>query len=193
MQKFFDTLIIFAPLILIFMLVFLSIFNQDFKALIFILGLSISLYIFKISSPVVYKEDSVYCNLFKLYGIEVHGPLVYAFIFIMFFLPMMINENYNFLLLIFIAILSFIDIIYRILNCLTKSGSDSGNASFLKNLFTTILLPLFIGLTSGILWFFLIYYIDPRGNVLYLDSVRNNKAQCKHTKTNEYTCSSSDS
>ena len=196
MQKFFDTLIIFAPLILIFMLIFLSIFNQDFKALIFILGLSISLYIFikALSGQSDDENDSnaLFCKLFEFYDIKIHSQIVYAFLFMMIFLPMLINKSYNFFLLVSIGVLIFIDFIYRFLNCLNNSDEKNMfTVESIKKLFTTLIWPAFWGLTSGILWFYLVYFFDESGDFLYFDSVRTNRLQCKYTKNTEYTCGSS--
>ena len=178
----FDILTFFLPFILIAFITLMSIFNQDLKALVLILGLMFMSYFHKeINTYYIHdmNKESEYknmCTLFNIIDPPANTVALISFIFIYFLLPMIHNNHYNPLIITtFIVILSlemyFKTIVYK---CFTP---------------LSIIISIIIGSTLGASLFYIIYGLGEKYyNLLYFNISKNNRVQCSREKQTEYQC-----
>lgn len=178
--KFFALL---SPFLMIFLLVMLSIFNGDIKAIVYLSGLLISsiLNIFLmnyIKSPVD-KDESFMCNIIDIpYLTQYNSPslssLFISFTLSYLLLPMLNNNQLNYPVLITLLFILGSDTLNKLLNkCTTIIGSVYG---------------IIIGSLLGILWYIL-WYSTGNEDLLYFGKYTSNNIQCSKPSKQMFKCS----
>ena len=168
----------FLPVMLIFTILLISIFNQDIKGLIYLTGIFILSFICilalnLIRNPV--KENrSLSCELFDFpyfisaYDSPSYNSAIIGFTFIYFLLPMLYNNRLNTPLVIFLMALFVIDAVSKTLNKCTGWGG-----SFRR----------YIRFIFGLLFYNLV--ITNNRDLLFFDEFMTNEVMCnKPTKQN---------
>lgn len=170
-----DVFFVFSPFILISFFVLLSIYHIDLKIIIMGVGLSCMLYLYGLAAGNYIDRnktvisDNTYQNLCtSLNTFEMPGSslAIMAFIFSYTFMPMTINDNYNFLMIITLVLFIAMEIFYKIFvyKCLD---------------FQVIIISFIFGLLSGIGWFGCIKLLgDDYNNLLYYNISKFNHVQC---------------
>jgi len=180
-----DVFFVFSPFILITFFVLLSIFHIDLKIIIMSVGLSSMLYLYKLSlsSYLTRENSSIDSNIYKdlctsLNTFEIPGSslAIMAFIFSYTFLPMTVNNNYNYLMIITLLLFIVMEIYYKI---------------FVYKCFNyqVIIISLIFGLLSGIGWFgFIKLQGDDYNNLLYYNISKFNHVQCTRPTNVTWEC-----
>ena len=181
MNKIIDVISLFAPFILISIFVFMSIFNQDLKAMFLLAGIFFMLYILKqVSSSSANNDDNqfiIYCSMFNTLETPGTSTAIISFIFMYMLLPMIYNNQYNLLMLISLSLIWILDIYHKLFQykCFEKSLG---------------LIATLIGLAAGSGFFFTIYNLgEEYYNFLYFNVSKNNLVQCSKNDDTEYQCS----
>jgi len=175
---------IIGPYFLVFFMVLLSIFNIDFKALFYVLGILFSFGI-NIVLQNAYKDKintddkPYYCNLFELsmltqYSYPEPSSMVIAFTFIYLFLPMIFNNQMNYVVLFSLISMLIID----------SFGKKSLNCSNYSKTFVGA----FFGLIFGAIWYFVILSAFSK-EVLYFNVLGSNNVVCKKPSKQTFKCS----
>lgn len=180
MNKVIDIISLFAPFILVSVFVFMSIFNQDLKALFLLGGIFFMIYILKqVTTNNQPNDDSqyvIYCSMFNTLETPGTSIAIISFVFIYMLLPMIYNNQYNTLVIMSISLIWILDIYHKLFqyNCFEKS----------LGLIATI-----IGLACGSGFFFFIYNLgEEYYNFLYFNVSKNNLVQCSKNDNTEYVC-----
>lgn len=178
LDKLIDVISLFAPFILISLIAFMSIFHQDLKALIMIVGLFIMLFILKqISFRQVQYNLVQQCTIFDTQDIPGTSSAIFAFIFTYFLLPMLYNSSFNYPLISVLIILYLLDIYYKFFK------HKCYNMLY-------IIISTIIGLSISVSYFYIIYSLgEDYYNLLYFNVSKNNLVQCSRASTTEYKCS----
>ena len=184
MNKIIDIISLFAPFILVSVFVFMSIFNQDLKALFLLGGIFFMIYILKQvtknNTPSDENQFVIYCSMFNTLETPGTSTAIISFIFMYMLLPMIYNNQYNLLILISIALTWILDIYHKLFqyNCFEKSLG---------------LIATLIGLAAGSGFFFSIYNLgEEYYNFLYFNVSKNNLVQCNKNDNTEYHCTFED-
>ena len=180
MNKVIDIISLFAPFILVSVFVFMSIFNQDLKALFLLGGIFFMIYILKqVTTNNKPNDDSqyvIYCSMFNTLETPGTSIAIISFVFIYMLLPMIYNNQYNTLVIMSISLIWILDIYHKLFqySCFEKS----------LGLIATI-----IGLACGSGFFFFIYNLgEEYYNFLYFNVSKNNLVQCSKNDNTEYVC-----
>tara|TARA_Y100000816_G_C26055338_1_gene553732 strand:+ start:23 stop:799 length:777 start_codon:yes stop_codon:yes gene_type:complete len=188
LDKILDIISVFSPFILICVFVFMSVFNQDLKALIMIFGLFIAIFILKqIVSTVNITSSNVedyrnVCTLFNEDETPGTSITIISYIFSYMIMPMIYNKNYNAIIILILLILYIFDIYHKlfVFGCYGEYG-------FMYSILGTI-----IGLTIGISYFLLLYSMGETDesylHLLYFNVSKNNLVQCQRFKNTDYSC-----
>lgn len=174
-----------SPLLLGFFLIVGSIFNNDIKGLVYLGGVLIAsglnlLLNNLFASEIPENNIPPYCNLVTFnWGdslredIPAYNSLFISFTIAYLLLPMVLTEQYNIMVVIFLFSLLFIDGITRILKgCASKLGV------FLGIMFGTLL---------GFGWSSLFYYTG-HGDLLYFNEIISNKVVCNRPEKQTFKC-----
>ena len=180
MNKIIDIISLFAPFILVSVFVFMSIFNQDLKAMLLLAGLFFMIYILKqitaTNKPGDENQYVIYCSMFNTLETPGTSTAIISFIFMYLLLPMIYNNQYNTLVLMTILLMWILDIYHKLFqyNCFEKSLG---------------LIATLIGLAFGSGFFFSIYNLgEEYYNFLYFNVSKNNLVQCSKNDNTEYQC-----
>ena len=173
-----------SPLLLAFLLVVISLFNQDAKGLIYLGGVLVCSFawlmmVFLIKSP-TYEDKADSCNVIGWpFDITSYNNPNYSSYFIAFtmaylILPMYFNDQMNWLVLIFLLILfvsdSYSSVVKR---CTPTSGPVIGGI---------------IGLMMGGAWFTL-FHATGHDDLLYFQEMLSNNVVCKRPNKQTFKCS----
>jgi hypothetical protein len=170
----------FSPILLIFTIILISIFNQDIKGLIYLTGIFILSFICILAINLIRNpvnpNRSVSCELFDFpfyisaYDSPSYNSAVIAFTFMYFLLPMIYNNRVNLPLVLFLMTLFVIDAVSKITNRCTGTGGVVLGAS--------------LGLFFGLLFYNLLVVTNNK-DLLFFDEFISNQVMCsKPTKQN---------
>ena len=178
-----------APFMVSFLLVMISLFNQNLKGLVYLAGVLlatiINLIIMNTLGPIIgsYAEKnsqaSVLCELveipfLKLYNIPSPASVFLGFTFMYLLLPMIMSGQTNIGVVVFLLMLMVIDAVSKVSNkCTTTPGVVFGT--------------LFGGLL-GTLWFTL-FKESGHESLLYYNELQSNNVQCSRPSKQTFKCS----
>lgn len=175
---------IIGPFFLTFFMVMLSIFNQDFKGLIYVFGILLLIgfnvllmNLYKDSIPI--KELPYHCNLFEMTNLTQYSypnlsSMIISFTLIYLFLPMIFNNQMNFIVLFSLISMLIIDTYgKKYMNCSSYSKSFAGTG---------------FGLIFGAIWYFIILFVFSK-KYLYFNELGSNNVVCKRPSKQTFKCS----
>lgn len=175
---------IIGPFFLTFFLVMLSIFNQNFKGLFYIVGILL-LFGLNVILMNFYKEKvdiknlPFHCNLFEIgnlsqYSYPEISSMIISFTLIYLLLPMIFNNQMNFVILFTLISMLVIDAYSKkSLNCSNYSKVIAGTG---------------FGLIFGALWYFVILFGFSK-EYLYFNEIGSNNVVCKRPSKQTFKCS----
>ena len=170
--------------LLIFFLVMLSIFNQDYKGLFYVFGIMIFIG-FNILLTNLYKDGTnikrlpYYCNLFEIsnlsqYSYPSQSSMIISFTLIYLLLPMIFNNQMNF------SVLSTL-ITMLVIDTYSKNDMECNN-------YNNSLAGIFFGLMFGAIWYFIILYTLGK-RFLYFNVLGSNNVVCNRPSKQTFKCS----
>jgi len=172
-----------SPILIGFFFIMLSIVNQSVKGLIYISGALIASVINLILMNVVRSPSNVsasaVCNLIELpfmtrYNSPSMSSMFIAFTLAYIILPMKINNQVNYGIIISLLLALGLDGLTKIQNGCT-------------NMMGTIL-GMVVGLILGALWFSL-FHITGNDDLLYFNELKSNSVVCKKPSKQTFKCS----
>lgn len=172
------------PLLLIFFMVMISVFNQDLKGMVYLAGILITsvinIFLLNIIKSEKSQESSVSCSLFNLpfgmnsYNVPSLNSVLIAFTIAYLFLPMKTSNQTNYVIIATLLSIFVIDAVSKIMNkCTTIAG---------------VIIGLLTGLIFGSLWYIL-FHSAGLNSLLYFDEVVSNKTYCSRPKKQTFKCS----
>jgi len=171
------------PLLLIFFMVMISIFNQDIKGLVYLAGILITsvinVFLLNMIANKSDENSSASCNIFNLpfgmntYNVPSLNSVLIAFTIAYLIIPMISSSQTNYVVIFALLSMFIIDAISKIMNkCTTIAG---------------VVLGLLTGLLSGSLWYAL-FRSTGYNSLLYFDEVISNKTYCSRPKKQTFKC-----
>lgn len=171
-----------SPMILGFLMVMLSIFNQDLKGIVYLSGILltslVNVLLLNLIKHERYTNEEQSCRLIDTGFLNEFNVPSLTSVFIAFtatylILPMMSNSQYNYGLIIFLISLFMIDAVSEIINkCTTYSG---------------IILGMLSGCIFGLLWY-TIFHSSGYDSLLYFNAADSNKVYCSKPKKQTFKC-----
>ena len=171
-----------SPLLLVFFMVMLSLFNQDIKGLVYLAGILIASVINIIVATQIGSQpnpnSSVVCGVFSLPGTPPYNSpcassVIIAFTIAYLFLPMRFNNNMNYIVLIALLCLFGLDAYTKIDSlCTPPSG--------------TVLGGLF-GFMLGAIWF-AVFHASGFDSLLYFETYSSNRVFCQKPTKQTFKC-----
>ena len=172
-----------TPVLLIFFMIMISVFNQDVKGLIYLGGILIAVFLTVITKNMIKhtSENPAYtCELFDFPGNSAHynvpslNSVLIAFTFAYLFKPMQDYNQYNYSVIISMLILFTIDGVTKITNKCTPGGGVIAGA--------------LIGYFFGVVYYSL---LKGTGNqkFLYLNELQSNNVVCSKPSEQQFKCS----
>ena len=173
----------FSPIFITFFILMLTCMNQNFKGLIFIAGVIISLgfnlLIMKTIKSENFDDASLTCSLVDLpvlgsFNSPSNASLFIAFTFTYLFIPMIYNNQMNYPVIILLLSLFIMDSYMRVGNkCTTLIG---------------VFLGWFVGTLCGALWF-AIFHSNGADKFLYFNDLGSNSVRCERPSKQMFKCS----
>lgn len=172
-----------TPLLLIFFMVMISIFNQDLKGLVYLAGILIvsviNIFLLNIIKNKRDETSSSSCNIFNLpfnmtqYNVPSLNSVLISFTMAYLLLPMISSNQMNYVIIAALLSIFIIDGISKIMNkCTTTAG---------------VILGLLTGFLTGSLWYTL-FHSTGYNSLLYFDEVISNKVYCSRPKKQTFKC-----
>lgn len=171
-----------TPVLLIFFMIMISVFNQDVKGLIYLGGVLIAIFITVACKNMIKhpSDNPAYtCELFDFpgnasdYTVPSLNSVLIAFTFAYLFKPMQDYNQYNFSIIITILILFVIDAVTKLTNnCTPPLGVVAGGL---------------IGYILGLIYYSL---LKATGNqkMLYLNELQSNNVVCSKPSEQQFKC-----
>ena len=176
---------LFSPLFLGTFLVLVSIFNQNIKGIIYLSGaLFTSIICYGISNVISNPKDpteGAICNLIDLpwisnvYNVPNFNSVFISFTFIYLLLPMLVNNQINFIILGVIASLFVVDAYVKVNNRCTPGLRGIGYG-------------LILGLAFGTAWY-LLFKITGNEKFLFFNDLTSNNVVCNRPANQSFKCS----
>lgn len=172
-----------TPLLLIFFMVMISIFNQDLKGLVYLAGILIvsviNIFLLNIIKNKRDETSSSSCNIFNLpfnmtqYNVPSLNSVLISFTIAYLLLPMISSNQMNYVVIAALFSIFIIDGISKIMNkCTTSAG---------------VIFGLLTGFLTGSLWYTL-FHSTGYNSLLYFDEVISNKVYCSRPKKQTFKC-----
>jgi len=172
-----------TPLLLIFFMVMISIFNQDIKGLVYLAGILIvsviNIFLLNIIKNKRDESSSSSCNIFNLpfnmtqYNVPSLNSVLISFTIAYLLLPMISSNQTNYVVIAALFSIFIIDGISKIMNkCTTSAG---------------VIFGLLTGFLTGSLWYTL-FHSTGYNSLLYFDEVVSNKVYCSRPKKQTFKC-----
>lgn len=172
-----------SPLLLGFCIVLISIINQNIKGIIYLGGVLlasvINLFIANMIKSIRSPEASPTCSLIdfpfvnNVYNSPAFNSVFIAFTLAYLLLPMIYNNQMNYILAIFLISLFFLDAFTKFMKkCVNVSG---------------ILLGGLFGLLFGGIWF-TIFYASGNEHLLFFNEMSSNNVVCERPKKQKFKC-----
>ena len=180
LDKFFDVTVLFSPLILVSSFVIMSIVNHDLKAFVLVLCLLFADFLgqnlIATNLPEQSEDYLSFCTMFNVFSYPSSSLIIISFIIIYLLAPMMINGNYNPLLLTCLATIYSLEVGYKYTRYKCYSLAD-------------ITISTLLGFVFGALCFFAIYSLgETYYNLLYFNVSQSNRVQCNRANNVTYEC-----
>tara|TARA_B100000902_G_C27286727_1_gene904843 strand:- start:1398 stop:2009 length:612 start_codon:yes stop_codon:yes gene_type:complete len=173
-----------APLLLGFFLVMASIFNQNVKGLIYLAGVLIAsiiniLLMNQLKVPFEIDKAASVCSILEVpymsaYNTPSPSAVFIAFTLIYLVIPMSVNKQMNYGILITILCLLGLDIVTK---AIKKCTSWVGG-----------ILGMVVGMVLGACWY-AIFHIAGLDSLLYFDEVSSNNVICSKPSSQTFKCS----
>jgi len=172
-----------TPLLLIFFMVMISIFNQDLKGMVYLAGILIvsviNVFLLNVIKNKRDEDSGASCNIFNLpfnmtnFNVPSLNSVLISFTIAYLLLPMITSKQMNYALIAALLSIFVIDGISKIMNkCTTIAG---------------VILGLLTGFLSGSLWYTL-FHSTGYNSLLYFDEVVSNKVYCSRPKKQTFKC-----
>ena len=175
---------IISPLMMVFFLVMVSIFNQDLKGMVYLGGLLIATIInvlfMNIFKTAKLPNESFSCNLIDLpfdftqYNNPLHSSLVISFTTLYLVMPMIYNNQMNLPVVISLLAIFLMDGYVKL------TDYCSG--------FFGILMGGILGGILGLVWY-TIFHSSGNDSLLYFDELASNNVICKRPSKQTFKCS----
>ena len=175
---------IISPLIMVFFLVMVSIFNQDLKGMVYLGGLLIATIInvlfMNIFKTPKLPNEAFSCNLIDLpfdftqYNNPLHSSLIISFTTLYLLMPMIYNDQMNLPVVISLFAIFLMDGYVKI------SDFCSG--------FFGVIMGGIIGGILGLVWY-TIFHSSGNDSLLYFDELASNNVICKRPSKQTFKCS----
>jgi hypothetical protein len=175
-----------APLLVVFFMVTISLFNQNLKGLVYLAGLMVALLInIPIANMIggdwsrVNPEAMSLCNIVTIpYITEFTSPgpsaLVLGFTLAYLVQPMVLNNQMNYVVLAFMAGLLGIDMTTKVtMGCTTLGGAALGAL---------------LGMFVSVIWYSL-FKSAGYDSLLYFDEMQSNNVRCTQPSKQTFKCS----
>ena len=172
-----------SPLLLGFFLVMSSMFNQNIKGLVYLAGVLISsvinMFLMNLFKSTRYIDESYSCDIFSLneylpFNTPAPTSLFIAFTIAYLILPMIFNNQLNYIIITFLLFLFIIDAIIKVQKkCTSPVGTLIGG---------------FVGLVLGGAWYMLLHEAG-YDSLLYFDELLSNKVACSRPSSQSFKCS----
>jgi hypothetical protein len=171
-----------SPLLLVFFMVMLSLFNQDIKGMVYLAGVLVSCVVNLIVATQIRSQPnpsaSVVCGVFSLPGAPSYNnpcasSMIIAFTIAYLLLPMRFNNNMNYIVLIALLSLFGIDAYTKVDSlCTPISGAVLGGL---------------LGFMLGGLWFAL-FHATGFDSLLYFETYSSNRVFCQKPSKQTFKC-----
>lgn len=171
-----------SPLLLVFFMVMLSVFNQDIKGMIYLAGILIATIVNVVaSSQIAAKPNenaSVVCNVFNLPFIPAYTSPCFSSVLIAFtisylLLPMIFNKNMNYSVIVALLCLFGADAYTKVISlCTPVSGTLIGGM---------------LGFLLGGAWFTM-FHTSGFDSLLYFDTYSSNRVFCERPAKQTFKC-----
>ena len=172
-----------TPLLLIFFMVMISIFNQDLKGLVYLAGILIvsvvNIFLLNLIKSQRDPNSGASCNIFNLpfnmtnYNVPSLNSVLISFTIAYLFLPMIASNQMNYALIAVLLSVFAIDAVSKIMNKCTTAGG--------------VIFGLLTGSLFGSLWYTL-FHSTGYNSLLYFDEVVSNKVYCSRPKKQTFKC-----
>lgn len=176
--SFFGTI---APILLTFFLMMVSLFNQNAKGVVYIGGILVATVINILLSNMFQKRtptaDKFTCSIIdfpgEYYTAPAYNTMFIAFTIVYLLMPMIFNNNLNYMLIIFLLLILFSEIFAKIM----RACNDV----------IDILSGLIFGSLIGFMWFAVFHYTGNNSLLFYSDFV-SNSVVCERPKKQTFKC-----
>jgi hypothetical protein len=173
---------IMSPILISFFLIMSSLFNQDIKGIIFIMGAMMAMVINVVIMNLIKQSRNVNeafaCNIFDIpfmtkYNSPSPSSVFISFSMVYILLPMLVNSNINIPIIIFFISLLLIDSYSKVLKrCTNFLGSFMGIA---------------LGSILGAVWYSIFKSTD-NSALLYFDELKSNTSICNKPSRQTFKC-----
>ena len=173
---------IMSPILISFFLIMSSIFNQDVKGIIFIMGAMMAMVVNVIAMNLIKQKrdenEAFACNIFDIpfmtkYNSPSPSSVFISFSMVYILLPMIFNKNINIPVIIFFLSLLLIDSYSKVLKrCTNFLGAFMGIA---------------LGSILGALWYSL-FKSSGNSALLYYDELKSNTSICNKPSRQTFKC-----
>jgi len=171
-----------SPLLLVFFMVMLSLFNQDIKGLVYLAGVLLACVVNVIVAGTIKSTPdpnaSVVCGVFNLPGASQYNSpatssVMLAFTIAYLLLPMRFNNEMNYIVLIALLCLFGLDAYTKVDSlCTPASGTVLGGL---------------LGFMLGGLWFAL-FHMSGFDSLLYFETYSSNRVFCEKPSKQTFKC-----
>lgn len=171
-----------APVILGSFMILLSIFNQNFKGLVYIAGVIlasvINVFLQNMMKTPISPNAALTCNLVEIpfmtnYSSPSGSALFIAFTLAYLYLPMTYNGNMNYPVIATLLSMIMLDSVAKVTNnCTTLGGSVIGSLT---------------GFILGACWYAVFHSIGAN-DLLYFDEVESNNVVCNRPSKQTFKC-----
>lgn len=172
-----------TPLLLVFFMVMISIFNQDLKGLVYLAGILIvsvvNVFLLNIIKNKRDENSGSSCNIFNLpfnminYNVPSLNSVLISFTIAYLLLPMFSSKQMNYAIIATLFSVFIIDAVSKIMNKCTTFGG--------------VIIGLLTGVLFGSLWYTL-FHSTGYNSLLYFDEVVSNKVYCSRPKKQTFKC-----
>lgn len=172
-----------SPLLLGFFLVMSSLFNQNIKGLVYLAGVllasAINIFLMNLIGSERNPDESYSCDIFSLnstlpYNNPAPTSLFIAFTIAYLVLPMVMNDQLNYVIIAFLGCLFILDAVTKVnKKCTSSSGTVLGGLT---------------GLFLGSAWYMLLHE-SGNDSLLYFDELLSNKVACSRPSKQTFKCS----
>jgi hypothetical protein len=183
LSNIFRLISIISPLMIVFFLVMVSIFNQDLKGMVYLGGLliasAINILFMNILKKTRFEDEAYSCNLVELpwmsqYNVPLQSSLVITFTFFYILMPMIYNEQMNLPIVISLLSIFFMDGYVKLSDrCSSILGVFMGGI---------------IGGILGLVWY-TIFHSSGKDSLLYFDEMASNNVICSRPSKQTFKCS----
>ena len=171
-----------SPILLTFFLMMVSLFNQNAKGVVYIAGILVATVMNILISNMFQKRtetaDPFSCSIIDFPGAYYTAPayntMFIAFTIVYLLMPMIFNNQINYLLIIFLFVILFSEVYAKLM----RACND----------IVDILSGVIFGSLIGFLWFAIFHYTNHKSLLFYSDFI-SNSVICERPKKQQFKCS----